>query len=123
MAELIPEPTVLWASGAPPKTISEFVGRLASGTASVSVGVMDSPPGWSEPGQRPVFDEYSVVLEGQLVVEDDQGTKAVPPGSAVHAAGGEWVRYSTPEGARYVSVCVPAFSPETVNRETVNRDT
>lgn len=119
MTELIDTPTVLQAAGEPPKTISEFVGRLASGTAQVSVALMDSSPGWSEPGQRPEFDEYTVVTAGELLVQTEDGSLRVMAGQAVHATAGEWVRYSTPgqEGACYVSVCVPAFSPETVNRD------
>ncbi|MGH9062671.1 MAG: cupin domain-containing protein [Acidimicrobiales bacterium] len=119
MAELIPSPTVLHATGAPPKKISEFVGRLATGTTDVSVAVMDSPSGWSEPGQRPDFVEYTVVIEGEVLVEAENGSVTVSAGQAAHAPAGQWVRYSTPAGggARYVSVCVPAFSPETVNRD------
>lgn len=119
MTELIDTPTVLQAAGTPPKTISEFVGRLASGTAQVSVALMDSSPGWSEPGQRPEFDEYTVVTAGELLVQTEEGSLRVMAGQAVHATAGDWVRYSTPgqEGARYISVCVPAFSPETVNRD------
>jgi mannose-6-phosphate isomerase-like protein (cupin superfamily) len=119
MAELIALPTVLQAAGAPPKTISEFVGRLATGTAGVSVAIMASPSGWSEPGQRPDFDEYTVVIEGEVFVETRGGSFIVSAGQAARAPAGEWVRYSTPKigGARYVAVCVPAFSPEAVHRD------
>jgi len=118
MAELIPNPTVLQAAGTPAKTISEFVGRLTTGTAEVSVAVMDSPPGWSEPGQRPEFDEYTVVIEGEVRVESDRGSIIVSAGQASWAPAGQWVRYSTPKaGARYIAVCVPAFSPTGVHRD------
>src|SRR5580700_9524219 len=121
MAELIPRPIVLQAAGAPPKTVSEFVGRLATGAADISVAIMESPSGWAEPGQRPDFDEYTVVIEGAVLVETQDGAFTVSAGQASRAPAGQWVRYSTPEvgGARYVAVCVPAFSPETVNRDDV----
>ena len=92
MAELIPRPTVLQAAGAPPKTISEFVGRLATGTADVSVAIMESPSGWSEPGQRPDFDEYTVVIEGEVLVETRDGAFTVSAGQASRAPAGQWVR-------------------------------
>jgi mannose-6-phosphate isomerase-like protein (cupin superfamily) len=118
VATLIPGPTIVAAVGSPPKTIAEFVGRVATGTATVSVAIMNSPAGWSEPSQAPEFDEYTVVLEGSLNVESEDGTLVVTAGQGVHAPAGRWVRYSTPSpgGARYVAVCVPAFSPETVHR-------
>jgi len=115
--KLISAPTVVPAVGTRPKRIEEFVGRVNTGTASVSVARMASPPGWVEPGQRPAFDEFTLVLEGCLRVEGEDVTLEVRPGQAVHASAGEWVRYSTPEGATYVAVCVPAFSPDTVNRD------
>lgn len=119
MAELILHPTVLHAAGTPAKTISEFVGRLATGTETVSIAVMESPAGWSEPGQRPDFDEYTLVLEGEVHLETESGEVTVVAGQASRAPAGQWVRYSTPNagGARYVAVCVPAFSPEKVNRD------
>lgn len=119
MAELIATPTVVQAAGSPPKTIAEFIGRLATGNSTVSVAVMQSPSGWSEPGQQPEFEEYSVVLDGQLVAATENGQILVEAGQALHVPAGEWVSYSTPgpEGARYVSVCLPAFSPETVHRD------
>ena len=120
MTELIAAPNVIVAAGTPPKTISEFVGRVATGTGDLSIAVMNSPKGWSEPGQRPDFDEYSVVIEGEVAVESEAGSLTVLAGQAVHTSAGEWVRYSTPAegGARYISVCVPAFSPEIVHRDT-----
>lgn len=119
MAQLIATPTVLQAAGSPPKTITEYVGRLATGTGKVSIAVMQSPAGWSEPGQQPEFDEYSIVLEGELTADTENGQIVAQAGEALHVPAGEWVRYSTPgpDGARYVSVCLPAFSPETVHRE------
>ena len=119
MPTLIPQPTEVAAAGNKPKIIREFVGRVNSDTQSVSIARMQSPSGWVEPGQRPEFDEYTVVLKGLLRVEHDDGTIDVRAGQAVIARRGEWVRYSTPEaeGAEYISVCLPAFSPETVHRD------
>ncbi|HEV2361968.1 MAG TPA: hypothetical protein VGS21_09725 [Acidimicrobiales bacterium] len=121
MTELvhITDPIRIEAAGTPVKLISEFVGRVATGDSSVSIAVMESPEGWSEPGQTPDFDEYSLVLEGELHAETSEGTTAVTAGQAVHSPAGSWVRYSTPlpGGARYVSVCVPAFTPDTVHRD------
>jgi quercetin dioxygenase-like cupin family protein len=117
MAELIERPVVVEAAGAPPKTIREHVGLVNTGTAAVSVAQMSSPPGWSEPWQRPEFDEWTVVLAGAVVVEDDTGSFRAVAGQAVHAPAGERVRYATPDGAEYVAVCLPAFSPQTVHRE------
>lgn len=107
------------AAGNKPKIIREFIGRVNSDTPSVSIARMQSPSGWVEPGQRPEFDEYTIVLNGLLRVEHDDGTIDVRAGQAVIARRGEWVRYSTPEGdgAEYISVCLPAFSPETVHRD------
>jgi quercetin dioxygenase-like cupin family protein len=115
----IDQPVRIEAMGVPPKLISEFIGRVASGTESVSIAVMESPSGWSEPGQTPEFEEYSLVLAGELSVLTRSGATVVSAGQAVHAAAGHWVQYSTPggEGARYVSVCVPAFTPDTVHRD------
>ncbi len=115
----IAKPTVIQAAGNLPKRIEEFAGRVNSGHASVSVARMVSPAGWQEPGQRPDFEEITVVLRGALRVEHDGGALTVRAGEAVVAHPGEWVRYSTPEpgGAEYVAVCLPAFSPETVRRD------
>ena len=119
MARLIQSPTVIEASGNKPKVIEEFIGRVNSGTEGLSVARMLSPEGWSEPGQCPEFDEYTVVIAGTLRIETEAGTLEVAAGQAVIAAKGAWVRYSTPfeGGAQYVAVCVPAFSPETVHRD------
>jgi hypothetical protein len=117
MPELITAPVRVEAAGEPPKLIDEFAGRASNGEERLSVARMRSPAGWSEPGQRPEFDEYTVVLAGALHVETQNGPLEVPAGSGVLARAGEWVRYSTPEGAEYVAVCLPAFSPDTVHRD------
>lgn len=119
MARLIESPTVVAAAGTPPKTIREHVGRVNTGDDKVSVAHMTSPPGWAEPWQCPAFDEWTVVMSGSLRVEDGSRTFDVGPGQAVHASAGERVRYSTPGGADYLAVCVPAFSPDTVHRDEV----
>jgi mannose-6-phosphate isomerase-like protein (cupin superfamily) len=120
MPNLIAGPTRVVAAGEPPKLIDEFVGRANGGESRLSVAHMRSPSGWSEPGQRPEFDEFTVVLHGALTVEHEGGTLEVTAGQAVHARPGEWVRYSTPgpDGAEYLAVCLPAFSPEAVHRDT-----
>lgn len=120
MAMLIEHPTRVEAAGNKPKLIDEFIGLVNSGTAQVSLARMQSPAGWVEPGQTPEFDEYTLVLRGVLQVDTKQGTIHVKAGQAVIAARGEWVRYSTPssEGAEYIAVCLPAFSPKTVHRDS-----
>ncbi len=117
MPELIAKPTRVEAAGNIPKLIDEYAGRVNTGTGDLSIAVMQSPTGWQEPGQRPDFDEYTLVLEGTVQLEHDGGVLEVEPGQAVVARAGEWVRYSTPGGARYVAVCLPAFSPDTVHRD------
>jgi len=119
MTKFISAPKVIPAAGQPPKIIEEFIGRVVSGTAEVSVARMRSPSGWSEPGQVPEFSECTVVLGGELKVETHQGIYQVRAGQAIIVNAGEWVRYSTPApgGAEYIAVCVPAFSPETVRRD------
>jgi mannose-6-phosphate isomerase-like protein (cupin superfamily) len=119
MPTLIATPTVIAAAGNKPKRIEEYAGRVNSGHESVSVARMVSPEGWLEPGQRPVFEEITVVLRGMLRVEHETGQLDVRAGQAVVAHPGEWVRYSSPEpgGAEYVAICLPAFSPGTVNRD------
>lgn len=119
MPTLIPKATRIVAAGNKPKAIDEYVGRVNSQTTALSVAHMRSPAGWVEPGQRPTFDEYTVVLRGMLRIEYEGGALDVRAGQAVVATGGEWVRYSSPEedGAEYVAVCLPAFSPDTVNRD------
>jgi mannose-6-phosphate isomerase-like protein (cupin superfamily) len=119
MPTLIPAPKVIQAAGNKPKKIEEFVGRVNSGTAAVSVARMQSPSGWVEPGQTPEFDEYTVVLRGSLRVTSKQGAIDVQAGQAVITHKGEWVQYSTPgpEGAEYIAVCLPAFAPDIVHRD------
>ena len=119
MPTLIESATRITAQGTPPKLIDEYVGRVNSGSSHVSVAHMRSPSGWSEPGQTPEFDEYTLVLRGSLRVESKEGALEVGAGQAVITHAGEWVRYSTPgaEGAEYVAICIPAFSPDTVHRD------
>lgn len=115
----IPTPTIVEAAGNLPKRIEEYIGRVNSGHASLSVARMVSPAGWQEPGQRPEFEEVTVVLRGALKVEHEGGSLMIRAGEAVVTSPGEWVRYSTPEpgGAEYVAVCLPAFSPASVHRD------
>jgi mannose-6-phosphate isomerase-like protein (cupin superfamily) len=119
MPTLISSPTRIEAAGNKPKRIEEYIGRINSNTIEASVAHMRSPGGWVEPGQTPQFDEYTIVLKGVLRLEHSQGTLDVTAGQAVIAHKGEWVRYSTPgaEGAEYIAVCLPAFSPDTVHRD------
>ena len=119
MPTLVAQPTVIPAAGNKPKRIEEYAGRVNSGHASVSVARMVSPQGWIEPGQRPDFEEITVVLRGMLRVEHEHGVMEVRAGQAVVTAPGEWVRYSSPdpEGAEYVAICLPAFSMDTVHRD------
>jgi mannose-6-phosphate isomerase-like protein (cupin superfamily) len=119
MARLIEEPIRIEAAGEPPKTIEELVGRVNTGDAGVSIARMRSPSGWREPGQRPEFDEYTVVLKGSLRVETESDALDVRAGQAIVTLAGEWVRYSSPgeDGAEYIAVCIPAFSPDTVHRD------
>lgn len=117
MVRVIGSPRLIPAAGSPPKTIAEYIGRVVSGTEQVSIAMMKSPPGWAEPGQTPEFDEYSVVLQGTLVISTRSGSVQVQSGQTAIAPAGEWVRYSSPEGAEYLAICVPAFSPELVHRD------
>jgi mannose-6-phosphate isomerase-like protein (cupin superfamily) len=116
---LVEGPTRIAAAGNKPKLIDEHIGRVNTGTDALSIAQMRSPSGWVEPGQRPAFDEYTVVLRGALQVEHEGGTLTVQAGQSVITRAGEWVRYSTPgpEGAEYIAVCLPAFSPDTVHRD------
>ena len=115
----IAHPSVVAAEGNKPKRIEEYFGRVNTGDEAASVARMVSPAGWEEPGQRPEFRELTVVLAGMLRVEHEDGAMDILPGQAVVTEPGEWVRYSTPEegGAEYLAVCLPAFSPETVQRD------
>ena len=120
MPTLFDAPTRITAEGQPPKRIDEYIGRVNSGNEGVSIAHMRSPSGWSEPGQRPEFAEYTVVLKGVLHVEVESGDMlVVAAGQGISVAAGEWIRYSTPgaEGAEYIAVCLPAFSPDTVHRD------
>ena len=117
MPRLIEKPTRIEAAGTKPKLIDEYIGRVNSATPGVSIAHMRSPAGWEEPGQTPEFDEYTVVLKGMLRVRSRSGDLDVREGQAVIASKGEWIQYSTPEGAEYIAVCLPAFSPETVHRD------
>jgi len=119
MPTLIARPTVINAAGNKPKKIEEFAGRVNSGHANVSVAHMVSPEGWIEPGQRPEFEEITVVLRGMLRVEHAGGAIDVQAGQAIISHPGEWIRYSSPQpgGAEYIAVCLPAFSPDTVHRD------
>jgi mannose-6-phosphate isomerase-like protein (cupin superfamily) len=120
MPRHIRQPTRIQAVGTKPKQIEEFIGRINSSTPELSIARMVSPEGWEEPGQRPEFDEYTMVLKGRLVVTSDQGTLTIDEGQAVLCKKGEWVQYATPHpgGAEYIAVCLPAFSPELVHRDT-----
>ncbi|MGA3105408.1 MAG: cupin [Terriglobales bacterium] len=119
MPTLIAAPTRIESAGSKPKIIEEFVGLINTKTQGLSVAHMRSPEGWEEPGQKPEFDEYTVVLRGTLRVQHSSGELDVAAGQAVLAHRGEWVRYSTPfaDGAEYIALCLPAFSPQTVHRD------
>ena len=119
MPDLIPAPTVIESAGNKPKRIEEFIGVVNSETTALSIARMTSPAGWREPGQTPEFDEYTVVLKGVLKVKTKDAEHEVRAGQAIIAPANEWVQYSTPdEGAEYIAVCVPAFSPDTVHRDS-----
>jgi len=122
MPELIDSVSLVEAAGTPPKQIREVVGRVNTGERRLSIAHMTSPPGWAEPWQQPEFDEWTYVLAGAVVVEHEAGSFQAAAGQAVHARAGERVRYSTPQGADYVAVCLPAFAPDTVHRDEVRRD-
>jgi mannose-6-phosphate isomerase-like protein (cupin superfamily) len=115
----VPQPTRITAAGNKPKLIDEYIGRVNSSTAALSVAHMRSPAGWIEPGQTPEFDEFTVVLKGMLRVTHRSGSLDVHAGQAVIAQKAEWIQYSTPleEGAEYIAICLPAFSMDTVHRD------
>jgi ethanolamine utilization protein EutQ len=119
MPTLVAQPTRISAAGTKPKLIDEYIGRINSKTAGVSVAHMRSPQGWKEPGQTPEFDEFTLVLKGTVRVSHKNGEMDVTSGQAVIAHAGEWIQYSTPAegGAEYIAVCLPAFSMETVHRD------
>jgi quercetin dioxygenase-like cupin family protein len=119
MPKIIDRPSIIKAAGNKPKIIEEFIGKVNSETSSVSIAKMTSPEGWTEPGQKPEFDEYTIVLKGKINVKVDNNIYEVKAGQAIITNAGEWVQYSTPEpgGAEYIAVCIPAFSPDTVHRD------
>ncbi|MCW8811573.1 MAG: cupin [Ignavibacteriaceae bacterium] len=118
MPTIIKSPTKIEAAGNKPKLIEEFIGKVNSSNKQISIAKMKSPEGWEEPGQTPEFDEYTIVLKGMLRVETKTGTLDIKAGQAIITNKGEWIKYSTPnEGAEYIAVCLPAFSPETVHRD------
>jgi mannose-6-phosphate isomerase-like protein (cupin superfamily) len=121
MPKIINSPTIIKSVGNKPKIIQEYIGLVNSKTNDVSIAHMQSPGGWQEPGQRPDFDEYTIVLDGRLKVETKEDTLFVDKGEAIITYAGEWVRYSTPDdkGANYIAICMPAFKPETVNRDEI----
>jgi mannose-6-phosphate isomerase-like protein (cupin superfamily) len=119
MPTIIKSPTKIEASGNKPKIIEEFIGKVNSSNEQISIAKMKSPAGWEEPGQTPEFDEYTLVLKGMLRVETKNKTYDIKTGEAIITHKGEWIKYSTPtpEGAEYIAVCLPAFSPDTVHRD------
>jgi mannose-6-phosphate isomerase-like protein (cupin superfamily) len=119
MPQLISKPARVTAAGNKPKIIDEYIGRVNSGESKLSLARMRSPGGWAEPAQTPEFDEFTFVLAGRLQVKHREGVLEVLAGQAVITRAGEWVQYSTPspEGAEYIAICLPAFSPESVRRE------
>lgn len=117
MPNKIEQPTIIEASGNKPKIIREFFGQVNSQESRLSIARMSSPAGWEEPGQRPEFDEYTLVLSGRMVVETESGSVELTADQGVHTRAGEWIRYTTPEATEYVAICLPAFSPETVHRD------
>ncbi len=119
MPTKIEKPSIIEASGTKPKIIEEFIGQVNSNTSELSIAKMTSPSGWVEPGQQPKFNEYTLVLKGMLRITTKNDVTDVHDGEALIVSAGEWVQYSTPEpeGAEYIAVCLPAFSPETVNRD------
>lgn len=119
MAKKINKPTIIKAAGNKPKKIEEFIGRVNSGTDGVSIARMISPVGWVEPGQKPEFTEYTIVLKGTLHLKLKDYELDIAAGETAVVGKGEWVQYSTPneDGAEYISVCLPAFSPDKVHRD------
>jgi mannose-6-phosphate isomerase-like protein (cupin superfamily) len=119
MPRHVQTPSIIKAAGNKPKIIEEYVGRVNTKTEAVSIARMQSPSGWVEPGQQPAFDEYTVVLKGMLRVKTKDGVVDIRAGQAIITPAGEWVQYSSPEpdGAEYIAVCLPAFSPDTVHRD------
>jgi mannose-6-phosphate isomerase-like protein (cupin superfamily) len=121
MVKLLNNPTIIEAAGNKPKIIEEFFGKVNSNSDEVSIAKMKSPQGWIEPGQCPEFDEYTIVIKGCLRAETKEETFDVKEGQAILTTKNEWIRYSSPyeDGAEYIAVCIPAFSPDTVNRDDI----
>ena len=119
MPTIIKSPVIIKAAGNKPKTIEEYVGRVNTKTETLSIARMNSPAGWTEPGQIPEFDEYTIILSGRLTIKTREETIELHAGEAIITHRGEWIQYSTPtpEGAEYIAVCIPAFSPHTVHRD------
>ena len=117
MPTLIERPTRITPAGNKPKLIDEFVGHVNTREGRLSIALMQSPAGWEEPGQKPEFDEWTIVLEGTVEAEHAGGVMRASAGQAIKAHAGEWIRYKTPGGAKYLAVCLPAFSPDTVHRD------
>lgn len=119
MPKIISNPIQIEAAGTGNKIIQEFFGKITSADSNISIAKMISPEGWSEPGQTPEFDEYTLVLKGCMHVETKTGLNVIKAGQAIQTFAGEWIRYSTPEkgGAEYIAICLPAFTPESVNRD------
>ena len=119
MIQLIKNPSIIKAAGNKEKIIKEFFGRVNSNTSDVSIAMMKSPEGWKEPGQRPEFDEYTIVLKGSLLIRSEEDEIIVSEGMGILITAGEWIQYSSPYegGAEYIAICLPAFSPDTVNRD------
>jgi hypothetical protein len=117
--KIIHQPTLIKAAGDPVKTIREFIGKVNSGNDDISIAYMNSPEGWSEPGQAPDFDEYTFLIRGKLHIETKNGEFELNPNEVAFAGKGEWVKYSSPwpGGAEYIAICVPAFSPERAHRD------
>jgi ethanolamine utilization protein EutQ (cupin superfamily) len=119
LAKHIKQPTRIKSAGNKVKIIDEFIGKVNSDTSEVSIAKMQSPSGWEEPAQTPEFDEYTVVLKGSMHVKTDDNHFIIRAGEVFVAKKGERIQYSTPdaEGAEYIAICLPAFTPQTVNRE------
>lgn len=113
----IEQPTTIEAAGNTPKLIREFFGRVNSRSETLSLARMSSPAGWEEPGQRPEFDEYTLILSGRMIVETEGESLELGPDQAILTRAGEWIRYTTPEATEYIAICLPAFSPDTVHRD------
>lgn len=117
MSRKVESPSIIKACGDIPKIIEEYIGSVNTGNKNLSMARMISPKGWNEPGQTPEFDEYTVVLKGYLLAETEKETYKINVGQAFIATANEWVKYSSPEGSEYMAVCLPAFTPDSVNRD------